>query len=365
MRGHAFDACIVNAMDNSDFKRTYIYGESALGNLKKNHTPAYPRNYEIWYTYAAGFNRGLNKAINDILRSNGSISIAELDTIYNEHLAPNRLSDRVDEVGSKISKELRSIVREVEDYVSTASQYGDSLLGASQNLSQTEDSKVIREIVAQLISETKDVEQQNRNLSEQLAASQAQVLELRESLDSVRYESLTDDLTTLANRKHFDRSLLQAMEEAEESGEPLSLLMTDIDHFKKFNDTFGHQTGDQVLRLVAMAVKQNVKGQDIPCRYGGEEFAAILPRTNLRQSMAVAESIRKAVMAKELIKRSTGENLGRITISIGCSTFTQGDSIQSLIERADQCLYAAKRGGRNLVKCETDPDVSIVETGVA
>ncbi|MCT4655234.1 MAG: GGDEF domain-containing protein [Cohaesibacter sp.] len=352
-------------MDTNDFKRTYIYGESALGNLKKNQTPAYPRNYEIWYTYAAGFNRGLNKAINDILRSKGKISAAELDAIYNEHLSPSRLSDRVDEVGGQISKELRSIVREVEDYVSTAANYGNSLVGASNDLSKTEDRQVIREIVSQLISETKDVEEQNRALSDQLAASQQQVLELRESLDTIRYESLTDDLTTLANRKHFDRSLETAIEEAEESGEPMSLLMTDIDHFKKFNDTFGHQTGDQVLRLVALAVKQNVKGQDIPCRYGGEEFAVILPRTNLRQSVAVAESIRKAVMAKELIKRSTGENLGRITISIGASTFTRGDTPQSMIERADQCLYAAKRGGRNIVKAESDPDVDLSETDVA
>ena len=99
-------------MENSDYKRTYIYGESALGNLKKNQMPAYPRNYEIWYTYAAGFNRGLNKAINDILRNNGTITLTQLDTIYNEHLSPNRLSDRVDEVGGKISTELRSIVRE-------------------------------------------------------------------------------------------------------------------------------------------------------------------------------------------------------------------------------------------------------------
>ncbi|PLW77446.1 GGDEF domain-containing protein [Cohaesibacter celericrescens] len=354
-------------MENSDFKRTYIYGESALGNLKKNQMPAYPRNYEIWYTYAAGFNRGLNKAINDVLRTNGTITLAQLDTIYEEILSPNRLSDRVDEVGVKISSELRTIVNEVEQYVSSTSNYGNSLLGASQDLSKTEDRQVIREIVSQLISETREAEEKNRSLNDQLAASQAQVMELRESLDTIRYESLTDDLTTLANRKHFDRTLEHAMQDANETGEPLTLLITDIDHFKQFNDTFGHQTGDQVLRLVAVAVKQNVKGQDIPCRYGGEEFAVILPRTNLRQAVAVAENIRKAVMAKELIKRSTGENLGRITISIGCSVFTPGDHAQDLIERADQCMYTAKRQGRNLVKCETDPDVPelLTETGAA
>ncbi|MCV6602646.1 MAG: GGDEF domain-containing protein, partial [Cohaesibacter sp.] len=166
-------------------------------------------------------------------------------------------------------------------------------------------------------------------------------------------------------RKHFDRSIENALAESSESGEPISLLMTDIDHFKQFNDTFGHQTGDQVLRLVALAVKQNVKGQDIPCRYGGEEFGVILPRTNLRQAVSVAESIRKAVMAKELIKRSTGENLGRITISIGASTYKPGDTPQSMIERADKCLYAAKRGGRNLVKAETDPDIEQSSSDVA
>jgi diguanylate cyclase len=132
--------------------------------------------------------------------------------------------------------------------------------------------------------------------------------------------------------------------------------MTDIDHFKNFNDTWGHLTGDQVLRLVAMSLKQNVKGQDIAARYGGEEFAVILPNTVLRSALTVADHIRRAVMSKELMKRSTGQNLGRVTISLGCATARKGDTVQSLIARADACLYAAKRNGRNRVICETDPE---------
>jgi len=97
-----------------------------------------------------------------------------------------------------------------------------------------------------------------------------------------------------------------------------------------------------------------VKGQDIACRYGGEEFGVILPMTNLQQAISVAESIRKSVMSKELVKRSTGENLGRITISIGVSAFSGSDTPQSMIERSDQCLYAAKHAGRNRVMAETD-----------
>ena len=136
-------------------------------------------------------------------------------------------------------------------------------------------------------------------------------------------------------------------------------MMTDIDHFKTFNDTFGHLTGDQVLRLVALSVKQNVKGQDLAARYGGEEFAVILPDTVLRSGVTVADHIRRAVMTKELMKRSTGEHLGRVTISIGVATLRPEDSAASLIGRADQCLYAAKRNGRNQVVCETDPEVVV------
>ena len=139
-------------------------------------------------------------------------------------------------------------------------------------------------------------------------------------------------------------------------------MLTDIDHFKTFNDNFGHLTGDQVLRLVAMSVKHNVKGKDTTARYGGEEFAVILPNTNLRAAVTVAEHIRRAVMAKELMKRSTGEHLGRMTISIGVATLRKGDTGQSLIERTDTCLYAAKRHGRNRVICETDPEVATDST---
>ena len=111
----------------------------------------------------------------------------------------------------------------------------------------------------------------------------------------MRNESLTDPLTTLSNRKFFDDALATIIAEANARGEPLSLLMADIDHFKSFNDKYGHLTGDQVLRLVALAVKQNVKGRDIAARYGGEEFVIALPNTPLQSAIIVADHIRRAV----------------------------------------------------------------------
>src|SRR5262249_49638204 len=154
-------------------------------------------------------------------------------------------------------------------------------------------------------------------LEERLHASKLEINQLQESLETVRNESLTDPLTGLANRKYFDQMLELAVGETGPTDEPLSLMLTGIDHFKNFNDNYGHLSGDQLLRLVSQAVKQNVKGHDIAARYGGEEFAIILPKTGLRQALTVADHIRRGVVSKELIKRSTGENLGRVTISVG------------------------------------------------
>jgi diguanylate cyclase (GGDEF)-like protein len=186
--------------------------------------------------------------------------------------------------------------------------------------------------------------------------SRTEIGNLQQSLEATRAESLTDPLTGLANRNYFDRMIKTAVKASHASGEPLSLLMFDIDHFKSFSDTYGHLTGDQVLRLVGMSLKHGVKKQDISARYGGEEFAILLPNTTLRESLTVADQVRRRVMDKELKKKSTGEILGRVTISAGVSLLKGDDDTDALIERADACLYAAKHTGRNRVICEIDAE---------
>lgn len=342
---------------SEDFRRTIVYGETALGHLRKNEIPAFPRHYELWYTYAAGFNHALNRAVNEILRATGRITPLQVSELYDKFVSPSRLGERIEEVGGQMSEEIGALLGTIDASLTSANNYGKSLDGASQALSSSLDAEKVRAIINLLMDATRESAATNQRLETRLAESRQEVVKLQQSLEAIRFESLMDDLTTLANRKHFDHSLDRLLMQSETTEERFSLLMTDIDFFKNFNDTWGHQTGDQVLRLVALAVKQNVKGQDIACRYGGEEFAIILPGTNLRQSVIVGEHIREAVMSKELVKRSTGENLGRITISVGVSTWRPGDTAHSLISRADAALYAAKHGGRNLVRCETDPDV--------
>ncbi|HKA79790.1 MAG TPA: GGDEF domain-containing protein, partial [Xanthobacteraceae bacterium] len=176
----------------------------------------------------------------------------------------------------------------------------------------------------------------------------------RRHLDAVRKESLTDALTTLGSRKFFDDALAKAVAKCHADNAPLSLLLADIDNFRTINDTFGHTVGDRVLKFVAVTLKNTLPGKDTAARFGGEEFAVIMPRTPLKNAVEVAEQLRAAVMKGELIRRSTGEKQTRLTISIGVATLHAGASPQTLIEAADLCLHAAKRSGRNCVVGEKD-----------
>jgi diguanylate cyclase len=339
-----------------EHERTMAFAEVALGQIKSLRQTAIPRNYEIWYVYATGYNPPLNKIINETLARNGRLTEADLEQIYDTYLSQIKTTDRIDKVGSRVIGEIDDVMTLISEALGMSSSYDDSLSGATKQLSVAKSRDQVQAIVESLTKATREMRDTNKALEDRLTVSKTEISNLQHSLEAIRAESLTDPLTGLGNRKYFDRSIDSAVQNALAHGEPLSLLMFDIDHFKSFNDSYGHLTGDQVLRLVGMSLKQTIKGQDITARYGGEEFAVVLPNTGLRQALTVADHIRRAVMSKELKKKSTGEILGRVTISVGVSILKPSDDTDSLIERADACLYAAKRNGRNRVICEADPE---------
>jgi diguanylate cyclase len=334
------------------------FAEVALGQIRSLRQTAIPRNYEIWYVYATGYNSSLNKIINETLARNGKLTEADLEQIYETYLSQIRTTDRIDKVGARVINEIDEVMTLITDALGMTTTFGNSLKGATEKLSAAYDREQVKAVIEALMKSTRDIQETNRALEDRLAISKVEINSLQESLEAIRAESMTDPLTGLGNRKYFDRAFEDAVALAISEGGPLSLLMFDIDHFKSFNDNYGHLTGDQVLRLVAMSLKQTIKGQDITARYGGEEFAVVLPNTGIHQAVTVADHIRRAVMAKELKKKSTGELLGRVTISVGVSILRSGDTTDSLIERADACLYTAKRNGRNRVICEAASECS-------
>ncbi len=350
---------------HDEHERTFAFADIALGQMRALGQPASPRNFEIWYHYATGYNQPLNQAINETLAKQGSLGEADLERIYDNYISESRVGERLDSVGSRVLDEIKQVMATIDAAAGSATTYSKRLNVASEELAQANDGEALRAVIEHLFQGAKEMEDNNKTLEARLAASRQEIEQLQQNLETVRTESLTDPLTTLANRKFFDQALGKCITEAIEKNEPLSLLMADIDHFKSFNDKFGHLTGDQVLRLVARSIKQNVKGRDIAARYGGEEFVIALPSTTLQSAITVADHIRRAVMSKELMKRSSGERLGRVTISIGAAMLHPSDTPQLLIERADKCLYAAKRHGRNRVTCEADPEADTPADGSA
>lgn len=346
------------SIESEEHERTIAFGEVALDQIKALGQPASPRNYEIWYHYATGYNAALNETINAKLTGSGGFSKDDAERIHQQFFTPTRTTDRLESIGGKVMDKIDQIMSVLDTAVGSTSKHSESLADMSDQLGHIEGETGIHAIIEGLLHTVKAMKEDNRALESRLSASKVEVSQLQQCLENVRSESLTDPLTTLGNRKCFDDALARAVARAHECGEALSLIMTDIDHFKRFNDTYGHLTGDQVLRLVALSIKQNAKRQDLATRYGGEEFVIILPGADLRVATAAADDIRRTVMGKELMKRSTRELLGRVTISAGVATLHAGDTAASLIERTDTCLYAAKRNGRNQVICETDPDVA-------
>ncbi|MCF6327872.1 MAG: GGDEF domain-containing protein [Devosiaceae bacterium] len=340
-------------MANDEFNRTLSYANKTMALLKQGEVPAYPQFYELFFTYSTGVNPGLNERINSIL-GNGIPKLEIVESLYNEFLKSDAIDERVSAVSNLMSKSIDSVQGAIQNASDTAATYSGELELAGNAIACAKDQEALSAVTKQLQLKTKIMHDANKALEGQLNSAQDDVALLKRDLEEVQRQSMTDSLTNIYNRKFFDLHITRSITECRQKDEPLCLIMADIDHFKNFNDTFGHQTGDQVLRLVAMTLRSNTKGSDLACRYGGEEFALILPNTSLKDAISLANTIRKAVQAKELLKRSTNEKLGRVTSSFGVSLLTPTDTEITLIERADRALYAAKRNGRNRVIAEDD-----------
>ncbi|HCO54543.1 GGDEF domain-containing protein [Pelagibacterium nitratireducens] len=354
-------------MTNLDFDRASGFANAALALLKRAQIPPFPVYYELFYTYATGSNTELNTQINAILTRSGTITIDEASNLCEKFLKVSDMDEKLRAMSQVMSRKITDVNQAIDIAMVSANSYSGSLQQASGDLAVGGiDEDALKMLSSRLLKETRRMQDMNRRLEAELENSKDDISVLQRDLDEVRKESMLDPLTKIPNRKCFDEQFSAELERTHAQNATLSLLLFDIDSFKAFNDTYGHLTGDQVLRLVAQVLKANLKGRDMPARFGGEEFAAILPETELDGALTVAENIRRSVQAKELLKRSTNEKLGRITLSVGVAQWRPGDTAAAFIERADKCLYAAKNAGRNRVMSEKDlPDRPISSTDVA
>lgn len=316
--------------------------------ISKYKLAATPVNYTVWYEYYRAQNIDLKQTINEYIEQGKSITNELLETLFDSFI-----SDQDAKAFKEAQGELVYLISHLSETTKTtdssASNFHQSLLDYEEKFDKPSSPRNPLDIIGNLITETQTMISSLQTMRKQINESQLQINELENKLNKATVENLNDVLTGIANRKGLLKAFEEVQKQSQETRLSLSLLMLDIDHFKKVNDTHGHIVGDKVIKFISDTLVTQIKGQDTASRYGGEEFVVLLPDTSLKNAHTIAESIRTKVEKTRLRRSNNQQSLGQITISIGITHYQQNESIESFIDRADAALYQSKQNGRNRV----------------
>ncbi len=343
---------MADAFDELDFEYVTGVAEKAMGAIGEQRVPPTPHNFHVWFKYALGAPVELKRTIDILVANKRKFDAATNRDLYVTYVGSKGTDEAV---AHQVSQQLHAVLASAQQFLSSAIADNRSHIEAISNVAdRSEIGTDPRLLIETLMNELSSAATRATKLETQFVEKSRELDLIRESLSKSEERARTDTLTGLPNRRALEEFCLTAQAAAMEGGQPLSAFLIDIDHFKKFNDSFGHGVGDQVLRLVAKALRERVREIDLPARYGGEELIAVLPDTDLAGCAVVAERIRRALSECKITRRSTGQELPGITVSIGVGQFQPGESMEDLIERCDRALYQAKRTGRNRVVTEQE-----------
>jgi len=316
--------------------------------MSRHQVPATPENYAVWYAYVSGDNPALREEIDRLVEQQTPFSDAVNTQLYRQFIADYDLGN-VDKVKEGLHRILIEVGTSLSDAGQDADDFSGKLTALARESDAEQDAKHIRGLLETLITETRAMQDSARNMQANFESKTQAIEELQQELKRERERAITDPLTGLYNRLALIDRLQAVLGEFVDGAEPPSIIMLDIDRFKRINDTHGHLVGDRVIRFVAQAFKKNIKGKDCAARYGGEEFTILLPETPPNGARSVAQVILQTVAKAQLVRADNKQPLGQITISAGVAHYRRGEDIMDFIERADRALYQSKRDGRNRV----------------
>lgn len=327
------------------------YLRIALKNISDSKIPYNPLSYLLWYEYASGRNKQMIKEIDALIEKDKRFSRDRIEKLIKKHLIDSQLV-----LTERKAKEFQGILAQITQHIGKSCNEIDSqsnkLDGYASELTKASSIDDVLKIAKDIASETKSLAATGKLLSSQLDSTVSEIYALRQELEGVKHAAKTDMLTGIFNRRGFDEALNKVLETMNLTQDPLCVILFDIDHFKKFNDSYGHLIGDNVLKMFSKLIKDSIKGKDIAARFGGEEFIIALPQTHIDGGYALSEQIRLSISKMNLKIKDTGESIGRVTVSSGIAAMKDGESIEEVIKRADEALYHAKNTGRDQSVCE-------------
>ena len=316
--------------------------------ISKHKLIANPINYAVWYEYYLASNLQLKQAIDKNIENGTAITNELLESFFETHIT-DQATTVLARVQDNVLKLINNLSETTETTDSSASNYQQSLKHYGDLLESSKANQELPNILTKLVTDTQSMQSSMQTMRNHMNESQQEIQDLRNKLNQVTAEALSDALTGLANRKGLSKEFKKVLAQAQETPFSISLLMVDIDLFKKVNDTHGHLIGDKVIKFVADTLTMQLKGQDTASRFGGEEYVILLPNTPLRGAQAIAEAIRNKIEKATIRRANTQESIGQVTVSIGVANHQQNESLDSLIDRADAALYLSKQNGRNRV----------------
>ena len=340
------------SFDELDFEYATSVAETAMRSMAEQRVPPTPNNFHVWFNYVLGTPPVLKRAIDILIGNKRKFDAGTNREIYSNYIGSKAADEAV---AYNVSQQLHSVMTSARQFLTTAIADNRTQMAVINDVSErTEAGLDPKMLIESLMSELAKAATRASKLEAGFMEKSRELDTIRDSLSKSEERAKTDTLTGLPNRRALEEFFRKVQLAAMERGEAVSVLLIDIDHFKRFNDEFGHGVGDQVLRLMAKVLREGVREIDLPARYGGEELIAVLPNADLAVCTAVAERIRRSVAECQITRRSTGEVLPGITVSIGVAQFQGGESMADLIDRCDQALYLAKKTGRNRVVTETE-----------
>jgi len=326
--------------NQNDVEYAAALSERTLAFLTHHNIAPTPVNYSVIYLYVSHQNIALKVELSKHINDKKPVDEVFLQHLFNSYISNNEKIEQtiLNPFESTLEKTLSSINTQVDN----ENEIAQNLDKVDKVLAKMVDHKPLHKVVNFLLSTIHNSRGQRKSLSDELTKTSAEVNLLKAQLAESKQEATIDALTGLYNRRGCE-SMLKGFDTSQQH----SSIIIDIDHFKAVNDNFGHSIGDRVIQKIASIIKKHIGSEDIPVRYGGEEFVVVMKNKSQKFAHFIAEEIRISVEQLKLVQRQSNTSLPPMSVSIGIAELEENDSWSSLFERADKALYQAKNSGRN------------------